>query len=143
MIAIDTNLLVYAHRTAVPEHRAARRAIEKAFADSRGCGISWPCIGEFWSIATHPSAQGGPSSPAQAKKFVTSLVELAQVRIWMPGEGFAARLMRSATDLAVSGPRVFDLQIGLIALENGAEEIWTHDQNFLKLRGLRVYDPLA
>ena len=29
MIAIDTNLLVYANRSAAPEHAGARRAIER------------------------------------------------------------------------------------------------------------------
>ena len=39
--------------------------------------------------------------------------------------------------------RLFDLQIALTAVENGAREIWTHDRNFLSLPGLRVRDPLA
>ena len=50
MIAIDSNLLVYAHRTALPEHRRARRAIEKASRSPLGWGIAWPCIAEFWSV---------------------------------------------------------------------------------------------
>jgi len=46
VIAIDTNLLVYAHRTVVPQHRA-RRAIERACQDPRGCGVSLACVAEF------------------------------------------------------------------------------------------------
>lgn len=143
MIAIDTNLLIYAHRGAAPQHSDARRVIEKAFAGSRGCGISFPCIAEFWSVVTHPSAAGKPSTSTQAAKFIRALIEQAEVRLWMPAEGFAERFLKAAADLSIAGPRVFDLQIGLIAVENGADEIWTHDRNFLKLRGLRVYDPLA
>jgi predicted nucleic acid-binding protein len=142
VIAIDTNLLVYAHRAAAPQHSAARKVLENAFHDARGCGISLPCITEFWSVVTHPSAAGGPSTPALAHKFIRSLVEQARVHIWLPSDGFAHRFLQSAADRAVVGPRVFDLQIGMIALEQGADEIWTHDRNFLNLPGLRVFDPL-
>src|SRR5207244_10228458 len=44
VIAIDSNLLIYAHPAAVPEHRRARRAIEKACGDPRGWGISLPSV---------------------------------------------------------------------------------------------------
>jgi toxin-antitoxin system PIN domain toxin len=143
LIAIDTNLLIYAHRTGVPEHSAARKAIERASHDPRGIGISLPCIAEFLSIVTHPLAAGVPSMPEQAEKFIASLVEQADVAILAPHPGFAARFLKWATTMAVTGPRVFDLQIAIIAAENGADEIWTHDKNFLRFKGLRVHDPLG
>ena len=73
MIAVDTNLLVYAHRAATKEHRAARKAIERASDDSRGWGIPIPCVAEFWSVVTHPSASGRPSTEAEAQAFLLSL----------------------------------------------------------------------
>jgi predicted nucleic acid-binding protein len=42
----------------------------------------------------------------------------------------------------IRGARIFDLQIALTAVEHGAREIWTHDQDVLSLPGLRVRDPL-
>ena len=143
MIAVDTNLLVYAHRAGVREHRAAQRAIETAANDARGWGISLPSVSEFWSIVTHPLAQGGPSRPGKAMSFLTSLVETGGMRIWLPRAGFAVRLMQLASDLRVSGVRVFDLQIGLTAFDNGAAEIWSHDAAFVRIPGLAVVDPLA
>ena len=141
MIAIDTNLLVYAHRARVPEHRAARRAIEQAAA-SDGWGIAAPSVPEFWAVVTHPEAAGRPSSPAQASGFIRALTA-AGAEIWLPGPGFADRLLQVAGDLGVSGPRVFDLQIALVAFEGGATELWTHDKAFVKIPGLAVRDPLA
>lgn len=143
MIAVDTNLLVYAHRSATAEHRAARRAIEDACADSRGWGISLPCLAEFWSIATHPASSGRPSSPREVAAFIRSLIDDGAAQIWMPGPGFGERLMQLGTDLPISGPHIFDLQIALIAFENGAREIWTHDSHFRSMPGLRIRDPLA
>ena len=141
MIGIDTNLLVYGHRTGTPEHRAAVKALEKASRDPRGWGIALPSIAEFWSVVTHPASGGGPSTAREAQGFLSALVEGSAV-IWTPGEDFWQRLTRLAADLGIHGGRVFDLQIALSARDNGATEIWTHDAGFVSVPGLRVHDPL-
>lgn len=142
MIAIDTNLLVYAHRARTAEHARAQKAIERAAAGDAGWGIAAASVTEFWAIATHPASEGRPSTPKQAAAFVRALTT-AGAHIWLPGPGFGERLLQLATDLAVAGPRVFDLQIGLAAFEGGATELWTHDARFVKIPGLRLHDPLA
>ena len=142
MIAIDTNLLVYAHRERTPQHKKARKAIEAASAGPRGWGMSAAVLPEFWSVVTHPGAEGRPSTPAQAAAFVRALAD-AGALIWSAGPGFGERLLQVAADLAVSGPRIFDLQIALAAFEGGATELWTHDAGFITVPGLRVADPLA
>lgn len=141
MIAIDTNLLIYAHRSATVEHRAARSAIETACGAQGGCGVTLPSVAEFFSIVTHATASGRPSSPKAAADFLMALRE-GGVEILGPGSSFAARLVQMAADLAVTGVRIFDLQIGLCALDGGATELWTHDGNFVKIPGLVIRDPL-
>lgn len=141
MIAIDTNLLVYAHRSRTAEHARARKAIERAASGDDGWGIAVASLTEFWAIATHPASEGRPSTPAQAVAFVSALVK-AGAQIWLPGPGFGDRLLQVASDLDVVGPRVFDLQIALTAFEGGATELWTHDAGFVKVPGLRLHDPL-
>jgi predicted nucleic acid-binding protein len=143
MIGIDTNLLIYAHRSAVPEHESARRALETASGNSRGWGISVASISEFWGIVTHPAAAGGASKPEQARDFLRSLTETGGMRIWSAGGGFTERLLQLACDLNVSGARIFDLQIALTVFDNGASEIWTHDVNFVRVPGLRIHDPVG
>lgn len=71
MIALDTNLLVYAHRSATPEHKRARAAIERAAASS-GWGIAAAVVAEFWSVVTHPAAGGRPSTAAEARGFLSA-----------------------------------------------------------------------
>lgn len=141
MIAIDTNLLVYSHRRRTPEHARARAAIERAATSDRGWGLAGAVLPEFWSVVTHPASEGRPSSAAQAAAFVRALTT-AGAAIWLPGPGFGERLLQTARDLGVVGPRVFDLQIALTAFEGGATEIWTHDTNFVSVPGLRVHHPL-
>jgi uncharacterized protein len=142
MIAIDTNLLIYAHRARTPENRAARRAIRGASSDVRGWGIALPSIAEFWSVVTHASATGGPSPAKQAHGFLSALIGEAGADIFVPRDGFWERLLRLAAGLHIQGPRIFDLQIALTAFESGASEIWTHDAGFVSVPGLTVHDPL-
>lgn len=142
MIALDTNLLIYAHRRAVPQHERARAAIDRAAAQQGGWGIPLPCLLEFWSVVTHPSASGEPARPREARAFVRSLTK-AGASLWAPGTSLWERLTHIGVNERVFGPRVFDLHIALTALDHGATEIWTHDANFINIRGLRVHDPLA
>lgn len=142
MIALDTNLLVYAHREGAPEHEGARDAILAALDDPRGWGICLPAVSEFWSIVTHPKIPGGPSSAKVVTHFFHYLLTEGRGHIWTPGPGFGQRLMRWASSLKVSGKRIFDLEIAAIAFEHGAREIWTHDRGFISVPGLKVRDPL-
>lgn len=142
MIAVDTNLLVYAHRTATPEHKAAQRALERAAADPGGWGFSIGNVLEFWSVVTHPASKGRPSTASEARKFLRNLTEQGGAVMWLPTPGFDVRLLANATRLGLMGPRVFDLQIAMTALDNGARSMWTHDAGFIHLPGLPVLDPL-
>jgi toxin-antitoxin system PIN domain toxin len=140
MIALDTNLLVYAHRSATAEHHRARAAIERAAAAS-GWGFAATVVAEFWSVVTHPAAGGRPSTTREARRFLSALAD-AGAEVWSPGAGFGLRLAQLADDLHVSGNRIFDLQIALCAFENGARELWSHDTRFVTIPGLRRVQPL-
>ena len=141
MIALDTNLLVYAHRSGAAEHAAAKEIILQAVRHPARWGVAAASVAEFWAVVTHPSCLGGPSSPEEALGFLTHLVEDGCGRVWEGGTGFGLRLLQRATELNVSGSRIFDLQIGLMAYENGATEIWTKDKQFVRLPGLKVVNP--
>ena len=141
MIALDTNLLVYAHRSATPQHKASRAAIERA-ARADGWGFAAPVVAEFWGVVTHPDAAGRPSTPDEAQRFLLALAA-AGAEVWSPGVGFGLRLAQLAADLRVSGHRIFDLQIALCAFEGGARELWSHDSRFVSVPGLRLVTPIA
>ena len=94
-------------------------------------------------MVTHPSSAGGPSSPEAARAFLANLREDAGIQVWSSGTGFEDRLVQMACDLAVAGPRVFDLQIALTAFTHGAVELWTHDLGFVEVPGLRLVHPLV
>ena len=66
MIAVDTTLLVYAHRADSPFHEPAVACIA-SLAEGRGAwAIAWPCLHEFVSTATHPKVFNPPTKAAIA-----------------------------------------------------------------------------
>ncbi len=142
VIALDTNLLVYAFLPDVREHANAKGAIQNASDDPRGWGVALSSIAEFWMAVTHPSAVGGPSPLRAVREFLHALLVEGTGALWTPKELSWTRLVRMAADLNVRGAHIFDLQIALTAFDNGATEIWTHDKAFVSFPGLRVHDPL-
>ena len=74
MIAVDTNVLVYAHREDSPFHAAAARHMT-ALAEGRlPWAIPWPCLHEFLAVVTHPRIYNPPTPVALA---------LGQVDAWL------------------------------------------------------------
>ena len=143
MIAVDTNLLVYAHRTQVPEHKAARKAMRRQPGSPAGGVLHSPAFSSSGASSRIRRRRRRPSTPAEASAFVKTLVRDADANIWLPREGFDQRLIQLGSELRVCGPRIFDLAIGLTAIEAGAREIWTHDFGFLSIPGLQAVFPLA
>jgi len=54
MIAVDTQLLVYAFRSDSVFHKESLAAIKKLAESMKPWAIPWPCVHEFLYIATHP-----------------------------------------------------------------------------------------
>lgn len=141
MIALDTSILVYAHHTGYPEHRRAQSVILEAAGNRGGFGLPFPCLAEFWAVVTHPASSGRPSRPQEARAFLASLIATG-ARVFYPSSGAAERTLKLAVELDIRGRRIFDLQIAETCFTAGAREVWTHDQNFLAIPGLKIHDPL-
>lgn len=139
MTALQTDILVYAHRAAAREHADAVGALERAQADPRGGGVASRVRRNFG--ASSP----GPAWPSRLAEAAGSLADLetAGAQVWPAAGGFSLCLRAAAAALGLRGRRIYDLQIALISWDAGAEELWTHDAGFLRLPGLRWVDPLA
>ena len=64
MIALDTHLMVYAHRADTPAHDAALRLLQQLAESSEPWAIPWPCVHEFISVVTGP-AFGKAATPLE------------------------------------------------------------------------------
>ena len=72
MIAVDTNILVYAHRPESEWHLAAFQLIRSLTEGSELWAIPWPCVHEFYNVVTNARALKPPSTIAQATLQISS-----------------------------------------------------------------------
>jgi predicted nucleic acid-binding protein len=139
MIAIDSNILILAHRTC-KQHEEAKQVLQDAADRQDGWGFSLPSIVEFWKNVTHASYPE-PSSTKEAGDFLNLLIEDLDATVFMPIRRFDDFLIHYAQELNVSGNRIFDLQIGLMAQLNGVSEMWTCDRKFIHIPKLKIIHP--
>jgi len=143
MIAVDTNVLVYAHREDSEFHRPAKRALDLLRHQPAPWAIPWPCIHEFIAIATHPGIYRPPSPLAAALGFVDSLVASPQLQLLSEGPGYVEKLRAIATAAKVTGPRIHDARVAALCLHHGISELWSADRDFSAFPQLKARNPLV
>jgi hypothetical protein len=143
VIAVDTNVLVYAHREDSPWHeRAAGRM--KALAEGQGAwAIPWPCVHEFLAIVTHPRIFSPPTPLAKASDQVAAWLASPTLVLLHESGGHWERLQALVLASKVAGPQVHDARVAAICLEHGVAELWTADRDFSRFPGLRARNPLV
>jgi len=143
MIAVDTNILVYAHREDSPHHEAATRVLRELAVGSASWAIPWPCIHEFLAVVTHPRIYAPPTSMEVALSAVSTLSELPGLRLLHESAGHSGELRRLLERGDVVGPRVHDARIAAICLSHGVTELWSADRDFSWFPQLRTVNPLV
>ena len=144
MIAVDTNLLVYAHRGESRVHEPALATMRRLAEGDDAWAIPWPCCYEFLSVVTN----------RRIWKDRASTVEEAwsQLDAWTSSP--SSRLLGETGDFLdllggfvqrprVHGPVVHDARIAALCVAHGAETLLTRDRDFSLFPELRTRDPFA
>jgi uncharacterized protein len=142
VIAVDTNLLVYAHREDSAWHAAAARAVTGLAEDRAAWGIPWPCLHEFLAIVTHPRLYRPPTPLAKAVEQIEAWRESPSLIVFAEPDGYWDELKRAVTQGLVVGPQVHDARIAALCLAHGVRELWTHDRDFGRFPSLTTRNPL-
>ena len=142
MIAVDTNILLYAHRNDLSWHRPASTRLA-ALAEGRDAwAIPWPCVHEFIAKATHSKIFRAPSTLVEALGFVTELSKSPGLVFLSEAEGYWELLQQMIRSGKVVGAMVHDARIAALCLLHGVDELWTADRDFGRFPRLRVRNPL-
>lgn len=131
MIAVDTNLLVYAHRREAKEHSVAAVQMAKLAGGADVWAIPWPCVYEFFSVVTNRRIwKEAASTPEQAWRQVEAWLGSPSVRLLSETEDFAIVLGELVRRPRVSGPVVHDARIAALCLAHGVDVLLTRDRDF-------------
>ena len=142
MIAVDANILVYAHREDSEWHREALAALTGLANGTRRWAIPWPCVHEFIAIATHPSIYVPPTPLAMALAAIEVWLSASSCRAIGEGPDHFAVVKVLATKGRIQGPMIHDARIAVICLQNGVAELWSADRDFSRYEQLKVINPL-
>lgn len=143
MIAVDTNVLVHAHRADSPFNARAFEVVRTLATGSDAWAIPWPCIHETFNIITHPRIWLPPSSTAAAAAQIDAW--LASPSLVLLGEAPTHWDTLRALALAakIAGPAVHDARVAALCVDHGVKELWTADRDFSRFPRLRVKHPLV
>lgn len=143
MIAVDTNLLVYAHREDSAFHAAAKAVVEALRHQPAPWAVPWPCIHEFIAIVTHPNIYRPPSGLQEAFGFLEALLASPQLELLAESPGYFDKVRALAIAAKLRGPRIHDARIAAICLHHGVSELWSADRDFSLFPPLKVRNPLV
>lgn len=144
MLAVDTNVLVYAHRREAGEHAAALEALRSLAEGAAPWAIPWPCVYEFFSVVTNPRIwRTSASTPAQAWSQIDAWLRSPGLRLLAETPEFDDVLAGLLTRPRVRGPVVHDARVAALCMAHGVEALLTRDRDFSLFPELRVRDPLA
>jgi len=143
VIAVDTNILVYAHREDSPFHPAAARRVADLAEGQAAWAIPWPCVHEFLAIATHPRIYDPPTPLPAALDQVDAWLEAPKLVLIAESEQHWSELRGLVTAGHVSGGRIHDARVAALCRQHGVRELWSADRDFGRFPGLAVVNPLT
>ncbi len=141
MIAVDTNILIYAHREESPWHEVARARLAGLAEGSATWAIPWPCIHEFLAISTHARILRPPTPLATALAVIQGLFASPGLVLLAEAEGYWANLRRLLEGARIQGPAAHDARIAALCLTHGVRELWSADRDFSRFPELPVRNP--
>lgn len=143
MIAVDTNILVYAHREDSPFHAVASRRVRDLAEGRLPWAIPWPCVHEFLGVVTHPRVYQPPTPLSLALATVDGWLEAPTLLMLAETDDYWPHLRSLVTAGKIAGPRIHDARIAALCRLHGVRELWSADRDFSRCADVKVVNPLT
>jgi toxin-antitoxin system PIN domain toxin len=143
VIAVDTKLLVYAHRSDSEWNQKADACLRKLASQTGAWAIPWPCLYEFYAIVTHPKIYVPPSTPDEALAQLEAWLEAPSIVLLSEEASHWPCLREKLRRARVAGPLVHDARIAALCRAHGVRELWTADRDFSRFTELCTKNPLT
>jgi uncharacterized protein len=141
LIAVDTNILVYAYDEVSPRHEQALAAMDRLVREPVW-GLPWIVAGEFYSVLTNGRRWREPRVD-DALAALDAWMSTSGVRLLAEPPGHWESLRELLVATRPQGRKVHDARIAAICLAAGVSELWTLDRDFSWYPQLRVRNPLV
>ena len=143
MLAVDTNVLIYAADADSPFHVSCREWLETQRQRADAWYVTWGILYEFLRVTTHPRVMQKPWNASQAWGFVIALLASPGLGVLVPTQRHAEVAQQVITEIPhLSGNLVHDAHTAILMREHGIRQICTRDTDFHRFPFLEVIDPL-
>jgi len=142
VIAVDTNILVYAHRRDAAWHEKAAAVLRELAEGPGAWAVPWPCLHEFLSVVTHPRIYRPPTPLEAALAQVAAWLESPTLSLLAEVPGAWDVVRKVASQGRITGPAVYDARTASLCIVHGARSLWTADRDFGRFAGLSTRNPL-
>jgi len=142
VIAVDTNILVYAHRHDSPFHEPAHLRVKELAEGAANWAIPWPCLHEFLAVVTHPRIYAPPTPLARAIDQIDAWIESPTLVVLSERSTHWAVLRDLLTSGHVTGGQVHDARVAALCRQHGVRELWSADRDFSRFPGINATNPL-
>jgi toxin-antitoxin system PIN domain toxin len=142
VIAVDTNILIYAHRAESPFFDVAAAQLAGLAEGQSPWAIPWPCIHEFLAAVTRPRFFDPPTPLPTALDQVEAWLESPSLTLLTETEQHWSVLRKLLTSARLSGTQVHDARIAALCLQHGVRELWSADRDFSRFPDLKAVNPL-
>ena len=143
MIALDTNILVYAHRSDLPAHARAAQVAEDVLSGPAQVGLCWPVLQEFLAVVTNPRIFTEPTPADRAFAQVDDWLSSPRAIPLHESQAHLQTLRSLVIDGRAIGGALHDARIAAICLDHGVSELLTADRDFSRFPALRIRNPLV
>ena len=143
MIAVDTNILVYAHREDSEWYEDAEGCLADLAEGRSPWGLPWPCLHEFYAIATHPRIWAPPTPREAAIEQIDAWLASPTVALLSEGPRHWRQLLALLDAGRIRGPLVHDARVAALCLDHGVQALWTADRDFSRFPDLVTVNPLT
>jgi uncharacterized protein len=142
VIAVDTNILVYAHREDALFHLPASRRLSELAQGRSAWAIPWPCLHEFLAVVTHSRIYKPASTIVEAIDQIDAWLDSPSLVLLAEADWHWFELRKLLTASHVTGGRVHDARIAALCLQHGVHQLWSADRDFGRFPDLGVVNPL-
>ena len=141
MIALDTNILIHAHRRGTAHHERALALLKELGEGPAPYALFWPSLYEFLRVVTHHRVFDPPSTTLEAVEAVRDLLAPPIVRVLSETDRHPAVLDHVLQTSRATGNLVHDAHLVALALEHGVREILTLDGDFARFPQVSSRNP--
>ncbi|MGH3979007.1 MAG: TA system VapC family ribonuclease toxin [Pseudonocardiaceae bacterium] len=137
MIAVDTNILIYANRAELPLHSVARNRLTELAEGSAPWALPVVVAWGFVRIVTQPIFDP-PTPMGQAIEFLDRLLASPVVRVLGPGARHWELLRTVLDEAQARGGLVTDAVIVALCKEHGVDTVLSNDRDFHRFPNVRI-----